>query len=313
MEELSSKSDIDEYWSTPGQEQHQIYLFHFTLPATFSPDFVVRNMSTTHIEDEVDFSIEQDEEDPELFHVDTVIPAPHLSMGEESFTTDHTQWNVDLTKKTGEYTWDLSAVLPQTTLEIGSVTTGEPDVELVADPTGSTRYIMNITLPDPVESQFDIKSVTLSSTADDWGATIEEDTNTPGLWNIDFTLPSPDISIGSVTAVPYGEGSDANLTQQAHDTSWILDLTLETGPTGATGPPSGPIAPPTNPPTGPITSYPTPQDPTDVTDASYDFPTIRLYPDRQTDPDNMVVIVPDNDSNLHIVDKDSQYTKLDSR
>src|SRR5690606_29797715 len=60
---------------------------------------------------------------------------------------------------------------------------------------------------------------------------------------------------------------------------------------------------------GPIISYPTPQEPTDVRDPSYDFPTIRMYPDKQSDPDNMVVIVPDEDSNLHIVDKDSQYTK----
>lgn len=231
IQEISDTADEIYDYFTSVEHNNFLLFMKFNILEPFIPTFEIGTVDTSVNESDIKASITQDEVDSKKFIIDQTFAEPQLSVDTIDFDHTATNWDIELTKEEGKFLYNLSATLPKPVIEIGSVTTGEPDVELVQDGE-NTKYTMNITLPDPIENTFTMDPPTFTHLQSNWKAEINQDTNDDKNYIIALTLPAPHIQIGTVTTLPYGSSATAQLVQNTPNSSWNLNLGIPSGKDG---------------------------------------------------------------------------------
>lgn len=230
-------TEVAENWGVEvneDQENEDNNLFKFTLP---EPVIEIGSVTTG---DPQDTTLERAVNGDSKYALNIVYPEPIEKTFDienpTTFTNVIADWNVELNDDPLEENKQLfKFTLPQPTIEIGTVTTGEPDVELVQDDPTIYNFKMNVTLPDPIENTFTMNPPTFTHLQSSWKAEINQDTNDDKNYIITLTLPAPHIQIGTVTTLLPGSSATATLVQNGTNSSWNLNIGIPRGDKGDKG------------------------------------------------------------------------------
>src|SRR5690606_33110181 len=100
-------------WTTPGNEQHQIYVFMFKLPRPYIPEFQVRDVFTSSENADIDVNIEQDTNNKELWHIDYTIPEPDFDIGTVNTVPNDEPASVDIVRNAPDFKWTFNFDIPE--------------------------------------------------------------------------------------------------------------------------------------------------------------------------------------------------------